>query len=298
MNDAVEILVAEGAVPLVGRELRSLQGVSVRSSPSPRASVHRLLVAWLDDLSAAAGVRQVEHLLGQVRDREWSAGLPVVLSGWRRAPAFASPVDPIPSAMQVLHQLVRQTWVQRRCSESYVAPDWAALRRLANARVHNAEGELIASAALLGRELLVWSCEPTLYRISVDEVPALAELDADTLHDFAVSASGSRIRWDRADVDLNLDTVREKVDPSFRKRNEQRARREAAGFGAAIRKLRLDAGLKQTEVPGLSEREIRRLERGGIVPRAETLRLLAAAHQTSPGEYLEALARLASQSST
>lgn len=288
MSRPVEVLVASGALARVRRELRSLEGVSVRSTPSAGASITRLLVATVEDLAAGPRLCHVEHLLRQVDQRSLGARLPMVLS------AAGQPDDRVLSAVQVLAQVCGAILARRRSLEAYVAPDVAALRRLASARLHNAEDQLMASAKLFGRELLVWSCEPALYRVSVDDIPALAAMDEQSLGAFSISPSGSRIHWQGADVDLSLATIRERVDPAFRARNEHRARREAAGYGQAIRTLRLQVGLTQDAIPGLSDREVRRLERGGIVPRAETVRLLAAAHKMEAAQYLQALGRLTS----
>jgi hypothetical protein len=98
----------------------------------------------------------------------------------------------------------------------YLVPDREALRRLVAARAAGAENKLIASAALDGTELVVWSCEPRRYRVSIAAIPALARMPADAVTRFRVSESGSRIRWDERDVDLGLEAFRVRADPEFR----------------------------------------------------------------------------------
>jgi len=50
--------------------------------------------------------------------------------------------------------------------------------------------------------------------------------------------------------------------------------------GAAIARLRVATGLKQSEIQGLSERQVRRIEKGQGTTQ-EALRRLAAAHRMS-----------------
>jgi DNA-binding transcriptional regulator YiaG len=178
-------------------------------------------------------------------------------------------------------------WVR---SDVYVTTSSQALRRVLLARAHNATNRLIASAEIVGETLLVWSCEPRLYACRLEAIPVLAKLSKDQRSLFEVSDSGSRIHWPKADVDLDLDGIRYWADPQFRRAKQKQAREAAKSYGAAIRALRTELGLKQSAIPGLSEREIRRLEAGERQPHASTLETLAAAHGMTLETYLAALA--------
>jgi len=95
----------------------------------------------------------------------------------------------------------------------YVAPDPESVRRLVQAHQRGAEEELIASAYVEAGRLIVWSCEPKRYEVTVAEVPIFAGLDDERLRCFEVSTSGSRIHWSDGDIDVSLDTIREYADP-------------------------------------------------------------------------------------
>ena len=60
-------------------------------------------------------------------------------------------------------------------------------------------------------------------------------------------------------------------------------------YGAAIAKLRLRMGLKQSEIKGLSEKQVRRIEKGERTTN-DALRRLAAAHRMDLESYLRELA--------
>ena len=116
-----------------------------------------------------------------------------------------------------------------------------------------------------------------------------------SLPKFEVSTSGSRIHWPAGDIDLNLDTIRAHADPKVRRQHQAQLRQEAAQYADAIRSFRIEKGLTQSEVTGLSERQVRRLEEGHTLPRAGTIALLAAAHQMSTNDYLSELAKRSSR---
>ena len=77
-------------------------------------------------------------------------------------------------------------------------------------------------------------------------------------------------------------------DADVRRRQRERTRDER-GLGASVRRLRLQRGLRQGDLPGLSRREVGRIERGEVrTLRRETREKLAAAlgvHESELGEY-------------
>ncbi len=87
-------------------------------------------------------------------------------------------------------------------------------------------------------------------------------------------------------------TFREIADPEVLERNQERFRREAKRYAEAIKVLRKNKGLKQSDIAGLSERQVRRLEAGLVYPHSSTLDKLAVAHDLPPAEYVRRLARM------
>ncbi|NLE36878.1 MAG: helix-turn-helix transcriptional regulator [Pirellulaceae bacterium] len=61
-------------------------------------------------------------------------------------------------------------------------------------------------------------------------------------------------------------------------------------YGAAIRRLRMEAGLKQSDIAGLTERNLRRVEHGQLAASKSTLQSLANAHGMALEDYLDGLA--------
>jgi len=181
---------------------------------------------------------------------------------------------------------------RRMTSSPFVTHSIDVLRRVIVANARGASDRLIASAEVVSGKLLVWSCEPRLYECSVAAVPALAALPEKSLTRFTVSSSGSRLHWADRDIDLDLDTIRYHADPAFRASADKEARRRAQRYGRGIRALREQRGIRQSEIAGLTDREVRRLEAGETQPHSATLGKLAFAHHMSVDEYLAAVANI------
>lgn len=279
MSAAVEIL-APTAPARVEKAFAGVPQVRVVQSAS-QIDRQRLLVAWLSDLDVAA------------RRRELSAyveGLP------RRAPempfVLVSGGESRPRSYQTLEALAR--WGS--LPGFYLAPGLQALRRMVRARLAGAEGKLMASALIEDDKLVVWSCEPKRYAVPTSEIPALASMSAKQLAAFELNESGSRLRWNKTDVDLGLDSIRYHADPKAKREQDQAQRQEAASYATAIRTLREEKGIKQSGIKGLTERQVRRVEQGESIPRSTTLTKLATAHGFTLDQYLHELAKRSQQS--
>jgi hypothetical protein len=167
-------------------------------------------------------------------------------------------------------------------------------RRVLNAFCIGAEHELIATAARAGRELLVVDCASDMLRIDVDEVPALRNLRSKELACFTIADDGSYLHWPAPDVHLGLEDLRVLLDPELREHAHAEKVLAHERIGAAIRYLRESRGITQKSVKGLSDRQVRRIERGEGTS-VSALRKLAAAHGMSLGDYTNELARIAGE---
>jgi transcriptional regulator with XRE-family HTH domain len=208
------------------------------------------------------------------------------------------------------HRL-RALFIQQDIDTVYLLPmlDGADLRMLRNVWVHQdsalpervlhaweagAEHKLIAHAAMVGNHLHILTCALEQLRVPLAQVKALAELPGSTQAHFQVASDGSYVHWPTADVHLDLDAFRSVVDPDARDEADAHRLIHDKRFGKALRELRLDRGLGQGDVRGVTSRHLRRIEEGESRPRLATLRLLAEAHALPLNEYLAELGRRAS----
>lgn len=103
--------------------------------------------------------------------------------------------------------------------------------------------------------------------------------------DVAVTDSGLAIRL--GNYEASMDAILYEFDRDYRARARQRQLETDASFGAALRRLRLQKGVARGEFPGISQKEIARLERGEVVrPRGATLRAIADRLGVEPGDIV------------
>ena len=99
----------------------------------------------------------------------------------------------------------------------------------------------------------------------------------------AVTDYGHTIKL--GEYEASADAILYEADPDYRKRANAKRRQEEKGFGASLRRLRIQRHLKQTDFPGLSPKTIARFERGESgKPHGRTLRILASCLGVLPDE--------------
>ena len=272
MSTAVEILTPTSPDKLK-KAIGAVQKTQVVQEPS-KGVRDRMLVAWISDLDVDKHRRDLVEMVEVVASKD----VPFVLINAKTTK---------PRSYRTLAILTR--WA--RFSRFYLAPDISAVQRMVRARLAGAESKLMASALMDDDKLIVWTCEPERLVVPVSEIPALADMPAKDLANFELSESGSRLHWNKGDVDLSLDSIRYHVDPEVRKEQDQARREEGGRYTGAIRAFREERGLKQTDISGLTERQVRRVEQGESTPRSATLKKLADAHGLDLDQYLKELAK-------
>jgi Protein of unknown function (DUF2442) len=170
-----------------------------------------------------------------------------------------------------------------------VHSDSAVPRRVLAAWQHHAQAELIATATVVGDRLLVVSCEPKTYEVRFDEVPALKNISPDQRRSFEIAEDGGFIWWPSEDIHLDLDALRNFIDPAWRRKSERLRQVHGREYGRAIAALRRERGVKQTQVPGISARQLRRIEQSGAVS-LNALEKLARAHGLNLDDYMHEIA--------
>ncbi len=178
----------------------------------------------------------------------------------------------------------------RTLLNTLVHSDAKVFQRILNAWRLGAEDELIADATVQDGLLLVRTCALDTLEISVDDLRPLRGESGDELANFEVADDGSHLHWPAPGVHLDLQAIRAAIDPELRE--ELRAERLKSDelMGQAIRTLRNEAGLTQKDIPNLSARQVRRIEKGETSPRTKSLRAFADAHGLEMNDYLNRVA--------
>ena len=205
----------------------------------------------------------------------------------RLCAVFVDREDDFDLLPQFLHHSHVRTLRNMLVHEGPVVP-----RRVLSAYCLGAEHELIADAQVVNDWLFLVSCALDAYEVPFDLIPALRTIPHSRRRDFRVSIDGAYVHWPVDEVHLDVDSIRRRTDPEWAKRREVEDLVANAWFGQAVAELRRSAHLRQTDIPGLSERQVRRIERGqGATLGA--LKRLAAAQGTDLGTYIDGVAKAA-----
>jgi len=167
-------------------------------------------------------------------------------------------------------------------------------RRVINAWNIGAQDQLIANASLIGNKLFVVSCALEEFEIGFDAYPALRSIPKNERTNFEVIEDGSSVHWPDSDIHLDLDDIRYATIPDWRARSKKIQVEHDSKFGEAIALLRKRHDLRQSDIKGLSERQVRRIESGERTT-TESLELLSAACGIELDEYLNEVARVAAK---
>jgi hypothetical protein len=126
--------------------------------------------------------------------------------------------------------------------------------------------------------------------VPLAKIESLAGDDLTALQEFEIDPDGSFIYWLRLDVHLGWAQLRQIVDPIAAHRAQQKSREFNTRYGKAVRKVREEAGLKLTDIEGISDKQLRRIESGNCRLTTNAIEALAKTHKLTPNEYLERLA--------
>lgn len=178
----------------------------------------------------------------------------------------------------------------RTLRNTLVHTDPAVPQRVITAWQMGAQDRLIADATVSAGRLFVRSCVLDSFEVAFRDVPALARMPEHERAGFVIDPDGSYLYWEASDTHVGLEMIRFAIDSAFRETSLLAKLAFDERFGRAVRAIRMERGLRQTDIPGLSPRQVSRIEAGLSTPRHETLRKIAAAHSLGVSEYLDRVA--------
>lgn len=163
-------------------------------------------------------------------------------------------------------------------------------KRVINAWAMSAQDQLIADATVIGDRLFVLSCEMAKFEVPFSSLPALQQIPLEDRSNFIVADDGSYLYWQAEDVHLDLEAFRWATDPEWKQKFEALKLIHNQTFGKAIAQIRKLHKLRQADILGLSERQVRRIEQGEGSTKIDTLKLFAKAHGMEINNYLNVVA--------
>ena len=151
------------------------------------------------------------------------------------------------------------------------------LWRVLNAWSLGAPEKLIADASAADGTLFVASCSFSFYRVRFKDLKSLRQVAPENHTVFNIDEDGSYIHWPEEDIHLDIDTLEYNTNEKYRKKADILKLQYHQHFGRFLKSLRKKAGLRQSDVPDLSARQIRRIENGETPVTVGALEKIAAA---------------------
>lgn len=142
----------------------------------------------------------------------------------------------------------------------HVCRDPSVVKRFVIALTRPVPWEGILDAYVLEDALVVVLGDMTVREFPIGRLPRVRRLEPAVVGRFAIDSAGSYLYWPDRDVHMGPSQMLQAVDPAYLSDVEIR-RYQMENVSQALLDMRKDRQLKQTDIPGLSGRHVRRLER-------------------------------------
>lgn len=121
-------------------------------------------------------------------------------------------------------------------------------------------------------------------------IPVLRKMKPGELAGFRIDEDGSYLHWPEADIHLGVSQILQAVDPEYLAQVE--IERNALDYTPwALEAWRREAGLRQVDIEGMSERHVRRIEQGVSRLTVSAAEHFANAFGITTREFLDELGR-------
>jgi len=172
----------------------------------------------------------------------------------------------------------------------HISRDPGVVKRLLLAQARSVSWEGIVDAYVLLERLVVVLGDMTIREFPKARLPKVGRMGAEDFERFVVDSSGSYLHWPEGDVHLGASQLLQAVDPMYLTDVEiQRYAKEKVSL--ALLDMRNERGLKQTDIVGLSDRHVRRLENEEIRLTVDVAEKYAVAFGLDLSEFLAELGR-------
>lgn len=164
------------------------------------------------------------------------------------------------------------------------------IERLVSGLAAAGEAQIIVDAWIENEQLCLLSPNFVRLEVPLQTLTRLIGADRSRVRSFQIDDDGRYLHWPHADAHLGWEQLQQLVEPTSALAAAQRSKKFNERYGAAIRSLREERRLKQSEISGITERHLRRIEHGEQAASKAVLEALATASSMSLAEYLDALA--------
>lgn len=199
------------------------------------------------------------------------------------------PVEGVTSRLMKLR--IRRPDRLHLAADSDIASESRLIQRLVSGMAENDGSKTIVDAWVEGDNLVLLS--PSFDRMTVpcSRVARFLGDNDSKCAKFEIDEDGRFLYWPHSDTHLGWKQLEQLINPAVaikdKEKNDQFRRR----YGQAIKSLREDTGLKQKEIHGLTDRQLRRIEQGEQIVTSKALEALAKSHGMEIGDYMRELGR-------
>ncbi len=165
------------------------------------------------------------------------------------------------------------------------------VERIKSAWEWEAEDELIATAKPSNNSLIVMGCDLKIWEVPFKSISCFDSVPVSERANFKIDRDGSYLYWQCAELHVDLEDLRAAIDPEFRTQLWLEKSKYNKSLGKAIATVRKAHHLNQSEIEGLSDRHLRRIENEGYQLTLEVLQKLATAHKMNLEDYLVEVTR-------
>lgn len=138
--------------------------------------------------------------------------------------------------------------------------------------------------------LVVLSPRFNRLHLPLAKLASLRQQPREKLDGFEIDQEGDFIYWPACDVHLGWQQFAQAVDDHAYLKARQRSDEFNKRYGGAIRAIRRQQQLRQSDIDDLTARQVGRIERGQCRATHSALSKLAKAHKMSVSEYMQRLA--------
>gem|GEM_PF-1767771 len=197
------------------------------------------------------------------------------------------PIEAVTSRLMKLK--IRRTNRLHLTAKQDKASESELIQRLVSGMTETDGSKTIVDAWIEGEDLVLLS--PAFERMRVPRsmlVRFLGESDTD-FSEFEMDEDGRFLYWPHSDTHMGWKQLEQLLDPAVAIQDEKKTEQFKRRYGQAIRSLREETGLKQTDIPGLTDRQLRRIEQGLQLVTSKALKALALAHKLNIADYMKEL---------
>lgn len=150
--------------------------------------------------------------------------------------------------------------------------DKDVVERITHAFKIGAEDDLIADFNVTSEGLFcLLGCNLKMYDGDLRTFPVFQGSSIKKLLSYEIDKFGSYIYWKDLDIHLDITSIKAEIDNEFRQKLNNQKIKKIKEFGSKLKSFRSSKGFSQNQFSGISEKQIRRYEKGEMFPTVKSL---------------------------